>query len=1198
MSATNATGPDPAAARKLRENPTRSYRPGASWSAGLATAGMDGTPWFTWMDVPRMLRDPRVRFLERMWRSPFQRAKFKIVSDDPRVARYAGRTLRKFWSGSLPRLLSRYFRFGFGCGGAEFVAARGKVHLDQVRVVEALDARPLAWADGPDKGLPAGFAAPGVARVLAPHAVWFAGQAEVSPWYDMPPISGAFEPWSEKRGRNGAVASRRLWYWKNAVRGGGLYYPPGRSNIGTEETPQWIDNQDLARQVMDYTENGSTMIFENTQHGGLEGKRAWEYTAPESFPDRAGLLDYPGHLDKEMAEGVGIPPEVLEASEVGSGWSGRMVPMETWLGGVDEFVGLAYKAFEPTLKYAVAANYGRGAFFDVEPQSLVEMVRQQAQAGPGGGEGKNPVPGLLGKGGDEGGGDEGGGDEPKPQKLSGGWEPYNRRNGKKGLRNPVTHRYREMSGSGRVPKHVRRKVKKLLAARDLSDGRAGGQHAPKGGVTIGGTTYPGGRFIPGEVIDKATPAEKAALDGKGSGGDKSERLPARAVALAGRVLAKGAAAAGKAEHVLVNVILANHARLPAGLRGATAAAFRLGMAGFDAGQAAAQAAALDRGVAPERVAKIGHLLAIADVAMFKGAKAAALLGVPGGAAALWVTGSVPVASLAYLAYSSAANPIRTAKAALKAVKAALAQTGRNVKDDAKSIPSDLMASVKKLAAKAGVGSPALALSDGRGDGEGLEDLMAELADADPGRADWLVACFAAALAETDGDGDAAAELAVQAAGDGDDTGGGGKLLSAAEFGPTHAGLCVRAADTGRVLMLQRAATPGDPAAGMWEFPGGKIEAGESPLRAASREWAEEVGAQLPPGRYVGEWASGNGVYAGHVWELPTEAAVDIAGRAGDRGEAVAWRAPADLRGADIRAELRADAAKVQAAVGAAGPARELSDDRGGARHAPKGGVTIGGTTYPGGSFIPAEVVESATAAEKAALDGGPKPAPAPGKDGPAWKSHPAAGVVAKAVAASPGLSDEQRATYGAAATRVLGRMPPKALDRLHAHVSTMTFHPTNEAVGEALLASYGGSAAGSAFAERVRKMIADGMAPAGAYSTQTGAVHADGGFPAGSGGWMVSKSLPEATPAHIYAHEWGHAIDGPTFELSASPAWQEACAAEFKNGRLTEYASFKPSEAWAEFARAVYAADVPLDRVEAAFPKASAVWKEAGLWPV
>lgn len=55
-------------------------------------------------------------------------------------------------------------------------------------------------------------------------------------------------------------------------------------------------------------------------------------------------------------------------------------------------------------------------------------------------------------------------------------------------------------------------------------------------------------------------------------------------------------------------------------------------------------------------------------------------------------------------------------------------------------------------------------------------------------------------------------------------------------GVKAAGLAVLAADTGRVLMLQRALDEDDLAGGTWECPGGKLDPGETPLEAAKREW--------------------------------------------------------------------------------------------------------------------------------------------------------------------------------------------------------------------------------------------------------------------------------------------------------------------------------------------------------------------------
>jgi 8-oxo-dGTP diphosphatase len=47
---------------------------------------------------------------------------------------------------------------------------------------------------------------------------------------------------------------------------------------------------------------------------------------------------------------------------------------------------------------------------------------------------------------------------------------------------------------------------------------------------------------------------------------------------------------------------------------------------------------------------------------------------------------------------------------------------------------------------------------------------------------------------------------------------------------------------GRLLLAQRPV--GKPMAGLWEFPGGKVEAGESPQGALKRELQEELGITL------------------------------------------------------------------------------------------------------------------------------------------------------------------------------------------------------------------------------------------------------------------------------------------------------------------------------------------------------------------
>jgi 8-oxo-dGTP diphosphatase len=49
-------------------------------------------------------------------------------------------------------------------------------------------------------------------------------------------------------------------------------------------------------------------------------------------------------------------------------------------------------------------------------------------------------------------------------------------------------------------------------------------------------------------------------------------------------------------------------------------------------------------------------------------------------------------------------------------------------------------------------------------------------------------------------------------------------------------------DQAQVFLAKRG--PGGPHAGLWEFPGGKVEAGESDVQAIQRELQEELGCEI------------------------------------------------------------------------------------------------------------------------------------------------------------------------------------------------------------------------------------------------------------------------------------------------------------------------------------------------------------------
>lgn len=464
------------------DNPTKKYLPGMLGGIGGAMAYvLDNKPWFTYWDIPRLQREPYVNFLRSIWVSPLQQVSWSVKTNSPQVAETVQQAFHRFWTKSVPSLMRRYFFWGYAPGGAEFRVKDGRWKLDTVRPIEPRDAQVLVWSRGQRAGEFAGFSTGSTGKVSHPYAFWFRGRGEFGRFYDQPPAANLFDAWTEYATRGGAKHLRQLYMRKHSVSPAIAYFKPGETTWqDANGNTQTIDNKTLALTTLEAHEAGSNLAIASEFDD--KGNRLWDVVPAEVKADAKTVSEYPNQLKREMAEAVGIPFEVIQAAESGSGFSGRSVPYMTWLGLMDEYAGLLVDQFEEApLRQLVRVNHGPKADFEISLKSLLKDFQEKGKQ------------------------------EGQP-----GHEQGDLRQDPRSAQSLQQQRNDPYQMSSTVNQSVSRSIQVRLGTESFEMGAA---KAPKGGVTVQGRDYAGGQFIPGDVMEQATKEERAAVEGKAKNSD-------------------------------------------------------------------------------------------------------------------------------------------------------------------------------------------------------------------------------------------------------------------------------------------------------------------------------------------------------------------------------------------------------------------------------------------------------------------------------------------------------------------------------------------------------------------------------------------------------------------------------------------------------------------------------------------------------
>lgn len=380
-------------------------------------------------DVEAMLRHPHVAMCLDYYKSAISSIKYDIEGSDPKVVDFAKQMFDLFWERSLSDVQIGY---DYGWVGLEvlYKTENGRIIFDGTKIFSPLDVRVLT-VRGRYVGVRVNnVKGKGVVDLWGPtfgpaKAYWYPHRRKYHQWYGRSQLYSAWRPWRRLASHDGAEQIIDTAVYRFGVRPLIVYYPPEdfQRAAGGSAYGDRVNARDMARQIGEWIKSNANVALPNAVLPNTE-IRKWEIVWPEVGLNTASLLEYIKYLKDEIAYGIGIPPELIQASEVGSGYSGRAIPMEAFLAAQQENARTIAQFWVDQIGLPLVRwNFGRKKWFRLKVYGMLEakiervaiamnrqnMIAQAIQAlsamasqeaaGPGGLSGNPGAPAGKGKGG-------------------------------------------------------------------------------------------------------------------------------------------------------------------------------------------------------------------------------------------------------------------------------------------------------------------------------------------------------------------------------------------------------------------------------------------------------------------------------------------------------------------------------------------------------------------------------------------------------------------------------------------------------------------------------------------------------------------------------------------------------------------------------------------------------------------------------
>lgn len=153
-----------------------------------------------------------------------------------------------------------------------------------------------------------------------------------------------------------------------------FWYPPDRKlQLPDGQEMNW---NDVAREVLEARQAGSALTLPLLYD--QNGRKLIDYTPPQGVPGYTAIFHWKKDLDLEIWKALEVPPEIIQASTSGSGYSGRWIPFIVALSAVQtELAELIRCVDRDILRPIAQINFGEQPQYQLRARPLQEAFGPQ-----------------------------------------------------------------------------------------------------------------------------------------------------------------------------------------------------------------------------------------------------------------------------------------------------------------------------------------------------------------------------------------------------------------------------------------------------------------------------------------------------------------------------------------------------------------------------------------------------------------------------------------------------------------------------------------------------------------------------------------------------------------------------------------------------------------------------------------------------